>query len=443
MPWCTVRQEYLDRGCRWRLLSSYFGTSSFTRNPAILYTIRHDEAEAAKTTRIPAIAMQRTDSGIRHYLTMISYWTILLLACAPVFGQQYTISTIGGNAAAGAFLSNPTSVAVDQRGDVYVADWSGFIRKIWVRDGAISIIAGIGILGYSGDGGQATNAMLGRSISIALDAAGNIYLADGDSNRIRRIDISTRIITTVAGTGAAVDSGDGGPAVNAGVSRPTGITVDAAGDLYFSSSWSRVRKLTANSGTIETIAGRLTTSFGGDDGLAVDALFWDPIPSVVDGNGNVYIVDYENSRVRMVTASMGIVTTLAGSGACATGGPFDVLVCQGGFGGDGGPAKNAILNHAAAMASDVDGNLYVADTINHRIRRVDASTGLISTIAGNGVNGFSGDGGPAIDAEISFPAGIAVDGSGRVYFADENNGRIRVLIPVAPTSYPFRQSRRR
>ena len=341
------------------------------------------------------------------------------------------------------FLSNPTSVAVDQRGDVYVADWSGFIRKIWVRDGAVSIIAGTGILGYSGDGGQATNAMFGRAISMALDAAGNIYFADGDNNRMRRIDISTRIITTVAGTGATVDSGDGGLAVDAGVSRPTGITVDALGNLYFSSSWSRVRKVIANSGIIETVAGQLTTSFGGDNGLAVDALFWDPIPSVVDRNGDIYIVDYENSRVRVVTVSTGIVTTLAGSGACPIGSPFNVSVCQGGFGGDGGPAKNATLNHAQAAASDAEGNLYIADTINHRIRRVDASTGLISTIAGNGVNGFSGDGGQATDAEISFPAGIAVDGSGRVYFADESNNRIRVLIPVAPRSYPFRQRPRR
>ena len=253
--------------------------------------------------------MQRKDPEVRHNRIVTNYRTILLLACAPAFGQQYTISTIGGNGTAGAFLSNPTSVAVDQRGDVYVADWSGFIRKIWLGEGATSIIAGTGVLGYSGDGGQATNAMFGKGISMALDAGGNLYFADSDNNRIRRIDISTRIFASVAGTGATVDSGDGGLAVNAGVSRPTGITVDALGNLYFSSSWSRVRKLTANSGIIETVAGQLTTSFGGDNGLAVDALFWDPIPSVVNRNGDIYIADYENSRVRMVTASTGIVTT--------------------------------------------------------------------------------------------------------------------------------------
>jgi hypothetical protein len=372
-----------------------------------------------------------------------NYRTIVLLAYAPLFGQQYTILTIAGNGAAGAFLNNPTSVAVDQRGDLYIADWSGFILKVWVKEGAITTLAGTGILGYGGDGGQATNAKSGKAISIALDAAGNIYFADGDNNRIRRIDISTRIITTVAGTGAAVDSGDGGLAVNAGVSRPTGIAVDAVGNLYFSSSWSRVRKLIANSGIIETVAGQLVTSFNGDNGLAVDALFWDPIPSVVNRSGDLYIADYENSRIRIVTASTGIVTTSVGSGPCATGvAPLNVSVCQGGFGGDGGPARNATLNHAAAVASDVAGNLYIADTINHRIRRVDASTGLISTIAGNGVNEFSGDGGPAIEAGISFPAGIAVDASGRVYFADESNNRIRVLIPTTERSNRLRQNPR-
>ena len=129
---------------------------------------------------------------MRHNPKVTHYRTILLLACTPVFGQQYTISTIAGNGAAGAFLNNPTSVAVDSAGDVYFADWSGFIRKIWVRNGAVTIVAGTGILGYSGDGGQALNAMLGKAISIALDAAGNIYFADGDNNRIRRVDISTR-----------------------------------------------------------------------------------------------------------------------------------------------------------------------------------------------------------------------------------------------------------
>jgi hypothetical protein len=215
--------------------------------------------------------------------------------------------------------------------------------------------------------------------------------------------------------------------------------VDSTGNLYFSSSWSRVRKLAASTGIIETIAGQFVTSFGGDGGLAVDALFWDPITSAINRAGDIYISDFENSRIRKVTASSGIVTTFAGSGACMTvATPLNALACTGSFGGDGGPAQDAMLNHSQGAALDSAGNLYIADTINHRIRRVDAMTGLIQTIAGNGVSGFSGDGGSALLAQITFPVGIAVDRLGHVYFADENNNRIRVLTPPSPV-HQFRQ----
>jgi sugar lactone lactonase YvrE len=363
---------------------------------------------------------------------------VLLFAGAPLFGEQYTISTVAGDGVAGTVLNYPTSVAVDSSDNVYFGDWSGMIRKLWARGGAVTTVAGTGILGYSGDGGQATNAMLGKIGPIVLDASGNIYIVDGDNNRIRRVDVTTGIITTVTGNGAALDTGDGGLAVNAGVARPTGITLDREGNLYFS-NWSRVRKVTARTGTIETVAGRFTTGFGGDNGLAIDALFWNPVPFGVSSAGDIYIADYENSRIRMVTANTGIVTTIAGSGPCPVAPIFsNVTVCQGGFSGDGGPAKDATLNHAEAGAFDPEGNLYIADTINHRIRRVDASTAIIYTIAGNGVSGFSGDGGPAQVAEMTFPAGMAVDRSGKIYFADENNHRIRVLTPATPRPPHFR-----
>jgi len=347
--------------------------------------------------------------------------TILLLVCTPAFGQ-YTISTVAGNFT-GALLYNPTSVAVDSAGDVFVSDWSGLIRKIWVRQHAVTNFAGTGVLGFSGDGGQALNAMIGRAIALAIDSAGNLLIADNNNNRIRRVDASTGIITTVAGTGAARDSGDGGPAIHAGVNIPTGVTVDSAGNLYFSSSWSRVRKVSAASGIIETIAGQTTTSYGGDGGPAAKALFWDPIPSLIARSGDLWITDFENSRVRVIDAATGVVTTAVGGSACSP--------C---FGGDGGPAKNAGLNHAQSTAVDIDGNLFIADTINHRIRRVDVNTGIIDTIAGTGVSGFSGDGGAATAAQISFPVSVAVDRSGRIYFSDEGNNRIRVLTPSAPSS---------
>jgi sugar lactone lactonase YvrE len=366
---------------------------------------------------------------------------LLLLACIPLFAQQYTISTIAGGGTAGVTLNNPGRVALDSAGNLYISDWSGFIRKLWAGDGRVTVVAGIGILGYGGDGGQATSAMIGKGISLALDAAGNIYIADSDNNRIRRVDALTGNITNVAGTGASMDSGDGGAAINAGVSRPNGITLDATGNLYFN-SWSRVRKVTAATGIIETVAGQTSTSFSGDGGPATQALFWDPLASAVDPSGNLYIADYENSRIRKVEARTGIVTTIAGSGPCSTVNIIGQMsVCRGGFGGDGGPARAAQLNYPGAAALDALGNLYISDTINHRIRRVDAASGAIYTIAGVGVKGFSGDGGLALAAEIDLPAGIAVDSSGRVYFADLGNNRIRLLTPAEPQFYRFSMPR--
>jgi trimeric autotransporter adhesin len=210
---------------------------------------------------------------------VISHGAILLIACGPLFGQVYTISTIAGGGAAGTSLNNPTSVAVDIAGNVYVGDWSGFIRKIWALDGVITTVADTGILGYSGDGEQATSAMLGKASGIAIDNRGNIYIADADNNRIRRIEVSTGIITTIAGTGSSIDSGDGGPAINAGVSRPSGIALDSAGNIYFGSGWDRVRKVAADTGAISTVAGQFGTSFSGDKGLAIGAHFWDPTPA--------------------------------------------------------------------------------------------------------------------------------------------------------------------
>ena len=368
---------------------------------------------------------------------------LLLLISTSLFGQPYTISTLAGQGKAGAFFDNPTSLAVDSAGNVYVSDWSGFIRKIWVKDGGTSIIAGTGILSYGGDGGQATNAKLGQAIALTLDSSGNLYIADSNNNCIRRVELLTGIITTVAGTGAAVDSGDGGAALEAGVSRPTGVVTDREGNIYFSSSWSRVRKISSRSGIIETVAGQSVTSFGGDGGPAIGALFWDPLPSAVDAARDLYITDFENSRVRQIKARSGIVTTIVGSASCSGGIPGlnDVVSCLGGFGGDGGPARLAMLNHPQGSALDAAGNLYIADTSNHRIRLVDARTQLISTIAGNGTSGLTGDGGPAITAEISFPVSIALDRFGRVYFADESNNRIRMLTPVEQPWNPFRGQR--
>ncbi|HZK79754.1 MAG TPA: hypothetical protein VFC46_01780 [Humisphaera sp.] len=346
-----------------------------------------------------------------------------------MMAQQYTVSTIAGANVGGVVLNNPCGVAVDVAGNVYFSDWNAMIRKIPAAGGAAIAIAGTGTPGYSGDGGPATAATLQICASLTIDYAGNIYIADALNNRIRRIDASTGIITTIAGTGAQNESGDGGPATAASVFWPSGVVVDGVGNVYFGSHWSYVRKVDATTGVISTIAGQMVTSYSGDGGPAIDAQFWDPTPGALDSVGDIYLADYENSRIRKIAANTGIVTTVAGSGSCTVG-PLNATVCKSGYLGDGSLATGALLNYPAAVARDAAGNLFIADTINHRIRRVDAYSGVITTIAGTGTKGFSGDGGPALDAELSLPAGIAVDNTGKVYFTDENNGRVRMLTPL-------------
>jgi len=313
---------------------------------------------------------------------------IVLLSCAPALAQQYSISTVAGQGVAGVVLNYPTSVAVDSSGDLYIADWSGYIRKVSVNGNTATSVAGTGTLGYSGDGGPASAAMIGKAIALALDSAGNLYIADGDNNRIRRVDAITGAITTVA---------------SEGVWQPTGITVDRAGNLYFSSGWGQIFRIAAGTAAMQHVAGQVVTSYGGDGGPAVDAFFWDPIPAASNNVGDLLIADFENSRIREIKANTGIVNTVAGTGNCApAGGPFDVTVCQAGFSGDGGPATSANLNYPQGVAVDAAGNFYIADTVNHRVRRVSAATAIIETIAGNGTVGYSGDGGPAVAAELSF-----------------------------------------
>lgn len=355
----------------------------------------------------------------------------LLLACVHLNGQQYVISTVAGHGIAGAFLNNPTSIAVNSAGDLYVADWSGFLRKVWMKDRATTTFAGSGIPGYGGDGGPATNAKISKVIGMAVTVDGTLYFADSENNRIRVVDPATGLIATAAGTGGDMDNGDGGPAVDAGVSSPKGMVIDSEGNLYFSISWSRIRRIVAATGIIETIAGRAGNGLSGDDGPALEAHFWGPVPSAIDRRGNLYLADFENCRVRAVALKTATVNAVAGSGACPAG-PFGIPVCRGAFGGDGGAPVSASLNYPSGVALDSAGNLYIADTMNHRIRRIDAATRKISTIAGRGSKGFSGDGGPALAAELSSPSAVTVDGSGRVYFSDLGNNRVRLLMPVGP-----------
>jgi uncharacterized protein (TIGR03437 family) len=322
------------------------------------------------------------------------------------------ISTVaGGGALSSSQFISPVSVAIDSAGDLYFADGQNN-RVLKIANGIVTTIAGNGTQGFSGDGGAATAAQLFQPHAVAVDAAGNVYIADTGNNRIR--EVSNGIMATVVGSGTMGFSGDNGSATNAELSNPLGVAVDAAGDIFIADYGNyRIRKVT--NGVITTVAGG--GSGGGYNNVsATSVMLSSPSAVAVDSAGNLYISDdtYDNG-VRKVTN--GIITTVAGNGD------------DFGFSGDNGLPTNAALNQPAGIALDSAGNLYIADSGNQRIRKV--ANGVITTIAGNGTDGFGGDGGPGFFAELNEPLGVAVDSSGNVYVADSGNGRIRLLTPGA------------
>lgn len=336
-------------------------------------------------------------------------------------GQAQTITTFAGNGGIGysgdggpavlATLNYPKGMAFDSAGVFYIADSQNYrIRRVTAA-GIISTVAGTGVSGYSGDGGPATLAQFSNAMAVAVDAGGNLYIADASNVRIRKVTPGG-IVTTVAGTGVQGFSGDGGPATAATLNSPTSLTVDSAGNIYFSDSTNqRVRRISAG-GTITTIAGNGVDGFSGDGGQAIAASMSFPLGLAADSAGNVYFTDGNNNRVRKIS-STGLISTVAGGGA-------------GNFGGDGGQAVGASLNIPSDIAFDSAGNLYIADSGNNRIRKVD-TTGVITTVAGTANNGFSGDSGPAVQAMLNYPWGLTTDSAGGVYIADRANSRIRQI----------------
>ena len=346
-----------------------------------------------------------------------------------VLALSYTIDTLAGYShvldggpATRAWLESPRGVAVDAMGNLYIADpGHNRIRKVDAATGTISTIAGTGEGGYGGDGGPATQALLSDRLSVAVDRNGNVYIADADNHSIRRVDAATGTISTIAGTGERNYGGDGGPATQAQFGDPLGVAVDGNGNVYIADADNRrVRKVDAATGTISTIAGTGEGGYSGDGGPATRAEFRYPSGVAVDAMGNLYIADQRDHRIRRVDAATGTISNIAGTG-------------EWGYGGDGGPAIEAQLSEPHGVAVDAVGNVYVTSYWNHRVRKVDAVTGTISTIAGTGEWGYRGDGGPATQAELRYPSGLTVDGAGNLYIADEGNHRVRRVDAVTGT----------
>jgi sugar lactone lactonase YvrE len=346
----------------------------------------------------------------------------LLILSSPAFiyalGAGAIITTAAGTtagfsgdngAATAAQLNQPSGVAVDSAGNIYIADQLNHrLRKIIAASGIITTVAGT-TGGFSGDNGPATTAKLSNPSGVALDTAGNLYLAEYGNHRIRKIITPTGIITTVAGSTAGF-SGDNGVATAAKLNQPSGVAVDAAGNIYIAdSNNNRIRKVITPTGVITTVAGS-TAGFSGDNGLATSAQFNKPVRVILDGAGNLYIADQNNHRIRKVIIATGIITTVVGTTQ--------------GFSGDNGVATAAKLSLPSGLAFDSAGDLYIADTGNSRIRKVMMATGIITTVAGTTL-GFSGDNGPAILAQFNVPSDVVFDGSGNLYIADQNNHRIR------------------
>jgi uncharacterized protein (TIGR03437 family) len=384
-----------------------------------------------------------------------------------------------GGSAVNAQMAAPNGIAVDAGGNTYVAEEANHVIRKISAAGLISTYAGTGAPGFSGDGGQAINAQLNAPNGLALDSAGNLYIADKNNNRIRVVAPDGHI-SSFAGNGFPGYSGDGGAARDSALNSPEGVALDISGRVFIADTQNDRVRVVAPDGTIATFAGIGNGNVLGDGGPAVSAGLILPAAVAVDRAGNVYITDLGHSRIRVVSPA-GAITTAVGSDKGAPlapnenavsvrlNGPTGVAVDANGniyftegsigsgtnlahgdyrvwkvtpdsiltafagngiasYSGDGGASTNAQLRGPTALALDTAGNLYIADTQNHRVRKVTPA-GIITTIAGTGTAGFSGDGGPAANAQLNAPQGVAVDSAGFVVISDTGNSRIRKISP--------------
>jgi len=346
---------------------------------------------------------------------------LLILLLLPVFSYAQIINLVAGNGGGGylgdggpataAEMNAPTGVAT-RNGNVYIADHQGSrIRKV-DASGIMSTIAGNGTTGYSGDGAAATAAILNQPTGVAVDTAGNIYFVDEFNDVVRKINTSG-IITTIAGGAGSGYTGDGGPATNASFSLPYSVAVDHLGNIYIADQGNNAVRKVNTLGVISTVAGTGYSGYTGDGGIATIAKLSLPNAVAVDTSGNLFIADRANNVIRKVNPA-GIISTIAGIGTP-------------GYTGDGGPATAASLNWPQGLAINAIGALYISDRNNNVVRKINLA-GIISTVAGTGVAGYSGDGAAATAADLNMPIGIAVDSCENVFVTDAANNRIRKIV---------------
>ncbi len=341
-----------------------------------------------------------------------------------ITGFCQIITTIAGGDTSGfsgdgdslihAKINAPLGICFDGLGNMYFSDDYNFRIRKTDTFSIVNTVAGNGLHGFSGDYGSATSAEFGITFYIAVGSDGSFYIPDPDFNRIRKVD-TTGIISTIAGNEFFGNTGDGGLATNASIGHPTGVAFDCLGNLYFTDAYySVVRKINTD-GIISTITGTGVNGYSGDGGDATAATLYGPADLTVDNLGNIFISDLKNNVIRKIN-SLGIISTFAGTGAF-------------GYSGDGGSATNAHLFYPEGIITDELGNIYFSDEENNCVRKVDSS-GVISTIVGNGTLGFSGDEGMATEAQLNNPAGLAFDRHGNLFITDCLNNRIRKVTNV-------------
>ena len=351
--------------------------------------------------------------GLYYYIN--NAWTNLVTNLVPdANGRTAGVSTLAGSGTysfadgtgTAAQFAYPIGIAVDGSGNVYVADYSNQrIRKIVVATGVVSTLAGSGTQGYAN--GTGTAAQFSDPTSVAVDATGtNVYVADYQNHRIRKIVAATGVVTTLAGNGTAgyVD----GPGTTAQFNQPYGVAADGSGNVYVAGFVDHsIRKIVVATGVVSTLAGNGTQ--GSANGTGTVARFTYPCGVAVDGSGNLFVADGNNFRIRQIVVATGVVTTLAGN----TSGYAE------------GTGTAALFGYPCGVTADGSGNVYVADRDNHRIRKIVVATGVVSTLAGNGTLGYAD--GTFTAAQFNNPTGVAVDAGGAVYVIDRDNNRVRIV----------------